>query len=381
MPRPFNTSTVPLVFVFLICSASCEELLSEAYSTRETARETGIVTSYFFCCDIHRAKPLPINLLLLIDDRKTRLERMRKEMAKKFVLLMLLARFTICICAQISSSSLNQDTDSEFNKQSASSSLCFEKYITEPYVRQYESLIDSNFQEYLRHNLPLNSEKALPRLLDLGRHLIGEGSHRHLSSSVTFSIQPDLVSNLSSRLCEVTIIERLPSGVFADPFELGHIVQQGVFKDVSVFGDINLELPSFRSNRSIVEIHLEMDLNKSSGKEIVQDFRIELPLHARYPPLGESGYSEVIFGVPDFLLRCMSLELSPAVQSCLLTRIPSDGDLALNPVVWLIPAGIKAHAKLVSVFTFASALLSAISIIIVSLKQSPPVSGERLKQT
>ncbi|KAJ8435952.1 hypothetical protein Cgig2_023328 [Carnegiea gigantea] len=302
-------------------------------------------------------------------------------MAKKFVLLMLLSRFTICIGAQSSSSSLNQDADSKFNKQSASSSLCFEKYITQPYFRQYESLIDSNFQEYLRHNLPLNSEKAFPRLLDLGRHLIGEGSHRRLSSSVTFSIQPDLVSKLSSRLCEVIIIERLPSGVFADPFELEHIVQQGVFKDVSVLGDINLELPSFRSNQSIVEIHLDMDLNKSSGQEIVQDFRIELPLHARYPPLGESGYSEVIFGVPDLLLRCLSLELSAAAQSCLLTRIPSDVDLALNPVVWLIPAGIKAHAKLVSLVTFASALLSAISIIIVSLKQSRPVSGERLKQT
>ena len=55
------------------------------------------------------------------------------------------------------------------------------------------------------------------------------------------------------------------------------------FKDVSVFGDVNLELPSFRSNRSIVEIHLDMNLNKSSGQEIVQEFRTELPLHARYP--------------------------------------------------------------------------------------------------
>jgi len=52
-----------------------------------------------------------------------------------------------------------------------------------------------------------------------------------------------------------------------------------VFSDVAVFGDTNLELPSFLSNRSAVEIHLVVDPN------ILQeptDVKIELPLHARY---------------------------------------------------------------------------------------------------
>lgn len=295
-------------------------------------------------------------------------------MAEKFVLFVLLAFFSICICIPICSSALNQDNDIELNKQTASSLPCFEKYITESYFRHHESLVDSNFQEFLSQNLPLGSEKVLPRLLDLGRHLIGEGSHRRLSSSIRFSIQPDLISDLSSQFCEIIIIERLPSGVFADPFELEHILQRRVFNDVSVFGDINLELPSFHSNRSIVEVHLDIGLNKTSGQDIVQEFKIELPLHARYARPEEIGYSKVVFGIPDLFLRCKSHEPSPA-QSCLLTRIT--GDPLLDLVVWLIPAGIKAHARLVSLVTFASALLSAISIIFVSLKQSFP----RLKQT
>ena len=52
-----------------------------------------------------------------------------------------------------------------------------------------------------------------------------------------------------------------------------------VFSDIAVFGDTNLELPSFLSNRSAVEIHLVVDPN------ILQDptdIKTELPLHARY---------------------------------------------------------------------------------------------------
>lgn len=55
-----------------------------------------------------------------------------------------------------------------------------------------------------------------------------------------------------------------------------------VFSDAAVFGDSNLELPSFRSNRSVVEIHTEI----SSGEDInsnQMEIKIELPLHARYP--------------------------------------------------------------------------------------------------
>jgi phosphatidylinositol glycan class X len=35
------------------------------------------------------------------------------------------------------------------------------------------------------------------------------------------------LSELLSYSCELIVIERLPSGVFADPFELQHLAQRG----------------------------------------------------------------------------------------------------------------------------------------------------------
>ena len=41
-----------------------------------------------------------------------------------------------------------------------------------------------------------------------------------------------------------------------------------------MFGDTDVEQPSFRSNRSVVEIHVEINGNG--------EISVELPLHARY---------------------------------------------------------------------------------------------------
>ncbi|KAJ8544067.1 hypothetical protein K7X08_025685 [Anisodus acutangulus] len=139
----------------------------------------------------------------------------------------------------------------------------------------------------------------------------------------------------SPKSCEVIIVERLPSGVFADPFELQHLVQRGVFRDAAVFGDTNLELPSFLSNRSLVE------------------------------PLGH-GFSRVEFASPDLFLRC-NVE-GKHVTSCLFpldkqNAKPNDG----HPV-WEVPCGNREHTEIVSAFTFISAVVSALLIIVASLR-------------
>ncbi|KAI7994514.1 hypothetical protein LOK49_LG11G02123 [Camellia lanceoleosa] len=87
----------------------------------------------------------------------------------------------------------------------------------------------------------------------LKRHLIGEGSLRCLSSSIRLSIQPESIAELPRHFCKIIIVERLPSGIFADPFELQHLLQHGVFTDAAVFGETNLELPIVVSNQSVVE--------------------------------------------------------------------------------------------------------------------------------
>ncbi|KAI3940518.1 hypothetical protein MKW98_024925 [Papaver atlanticum] len=123
----------------------------------------------------------------------------------------------------------------KFNNQQCVSSLpCSKKYLSEAYFNKHDILIDSNFQSFLKRDFPLHSCKSLNYLNTvikvpvLHRDLIGEGSHRRLFSSLRISIQPDItLSERPAHFCEAVVIERLPSGVFADPFELQHLVQHG----------------------------------------------------------------------------------------------------------------------------------------------------------
>ncbi|KAL2514519.1 hypothetical protein Fot_28490 [Forsythia ovata] len=92
-------------------------------------------------------------------------------------------------------------------------------------------------------------------------------------------MQGESASKLSAQSCQVIMVERLPYGVFADPFQLQHLVQRGVFSNAAFLGDTNLELPSFRSNRSVVELHMDMGSNVSSGCKDELEVNLGLPLH------------------------------------------------------------------------------------------------------
>lgn len=120
------------------------------------------------------------------------------------------------------------------NNRNGKSFHCFKRYIAEPYFEKYDSLVDSYFQDFLAREVPLGLCEVLqdiikpaPRLSILHRYLIGEGSHRRLSTSIQFDIHQDSISELPDHYCEAIIIEKLPSGVFADPFELQDLLQRG----------------------------------------------------------------------------------------------------------------------------------------------------------
>lgn len=242
----------------------------------------------------------------------------------------------------------------------------FEGFISKAYFEKHETLNDSHFENFIRDEISLASckerQNALPRLISLQRSLIGEGSHRRLSSII------ELEFEVSEGCCGIIVVERLPLGVFADPFELQHLVQRSVFSDVAVFGDTNLELPSFRSNRSLVEIHVELDPDSLSGKSKQLEIKILLPLHARYPPLGH-GFATVKFGTPDIFLSNHK-EGSISTQGCLF--VPADNDIKLEsiPVAWEVPCGSKEHTNTVSIVTFISAVVSALLIVLTSVRHS-----------
>ncbi|XP_039058004.1 uncharacterized protein LOC120201469 [Hibiscus syriacus] len=239
-------------------------------------------------------------------------------------------------------------------------------YIMRSYFDNYENLDDSSFENFMAHELssglcritPENQNRGV-RLSALELFLVGEGSHRQLS---VYQIADwgRSIPELPSHICEVIVIQRLPLGVFADPFELQNLQKP---MEIAVFGDTKLELPSFRSNRSVVEVHIDVASDilfmQNNGMEI----NILLPLHARYQPLNESGYSIVEIGEPDMFMRC-SME---GKQSCLLMSLEDSAKSRISTVKWKIPAGIKAHTGFVPVGTFITASLSTVLIVYASM--------------
>ncbi|KAK0590319.1 hypothetical protein LWI29_025347 [Acer saccharum] len=265
------------------------------------------------------------------------------------------------------------EPNSDYNNFNTNVSCSFKKYLMTTYFEKYENLLGSNFQDFITHELHSRLCDKLPedkrlviRQSVLQRHLIGEGSHRRLSSAIRFDIDPKLVSKLSNKYCEVIFVERLPFGVFADPFELQHLHQRGAFTDVAVFGDTNLELPSFLSNQSVVEVHMKVDLNSLLTHKRGLEILVDLPLHARYPRLDESGYSIVEFGDPDSFMHCW-LEGKLHNQSCLYIPMTDSDESRIGTAVWRIPCGFKEHAGVVSVVTLISAFLSTLLIVLTSI--------------
>uniref|UniRef100_A0A7N0UW35 Phosphatidylinositol-glycan biosynthesis class X protein n=2 Tax=Kalanchoe fedtschenkoi TaxID=63787 RepID=A0A7N0UW35_KALFE len=237
------------------------------------------------------------------------------------------------------------------------------------YFRKYDSVDDLHFETFVEQELSGSSCGALAGDLELmpvlsvsERYLIGEGSHRRLSTTIRLRF-PLAKTQIGS--CEVIFVERLPHGVFADPFELQHLQRRGVFKEASVFGDTNLELPSFLSNRSLVEVHMDVDIASLSNG---MDIKLELPLHGRYQPLDDRGYTDVEFGAPDLFLRCKMHNQGGEGRSCL-SILDEDGSSPRHErITWSLPSGIKAHTGIVSLVTFSSAILSTLSIVFASMR-------------
>ncbi|MCI05929.1 phosphatidylinositol-glycan biosynthesis class X protein-like, partial [Trifolium medium] len=106
------------------------------------------------------------------------------------------------------------------------------QYLMQSYYDRYTSLHDSDFENFMSQEVtsglcPENHNSVL-RLSVLRRNLVGEGSHRRVSTLIKLQTQQlKSSSELLSYSCELIVIERLPSGVFADPFELQHLAQRG----------------------------------------------------------------------------------------------------------------------------------------------------------
>lgn len=79
------------------------------------------------------------------------------------------------------------------------------------------------------------------------------------------------------------------------------------------------------------------------------------------------GFSRVKFGQPDLFL-CCNIEENVANRSCQSSTPMFDREA--NSDVWEIPCGIKEHAGIVSVVTFAVAGIAALLLVSTSVTYS-----------
>ncbi|XBJ11256.1 hypothetical protein VPH35_015987 [Triticum aestivum] len=267
----------------------------------------------------------------------------------KLLAVVLVAASTSIAAAASSPSEQAGSSQKSFNCMPCSMTYVSDAYpgaLTPP-LAQHNNLADVPHSSDLCKGL--TNDLDVPVLLESHRQLVGEGSHRRLVYSMKFGSSKDtLVKFLDGYDANLVIIESLPSGVFVDPFELHHFVERK---------DKNLELPSALSNRSAVEIHFDLKPSTSMNCNLV----MELPLHARYPPLDASGYATVEFGSPDLLLRYRRKVTHP--DSCLWVLQNFDAT-PVEKAAWYMPCGDEAHTGFVSSLAFISALVCSMSIVL-----------------
>lgn len=98
-----------------------------------------------------------------------------------------------------------------------------------------------------------------------------------------------------------------------------------------------------------------------------------------WQPLGH-GFSRVEFASPDLFLRC-NVEGKQHDTSCLFALDEQNAESNDGHPVWAVPCGNRAHTEIVSAFTFISAVVSAILIIIASIRYSDSTASNVLKQS
>lgn len=155
----------------------------------------------------------------------------------------------INLCDILSSFFQDEKQHAETNIIGCLSLPSSQKFFLQSYFKRHDTtLVDSNFEAFLAKEflLPSTSSSSSCKMIQhnnmsdvsgfsiVYRNLNGEGSHRHLVTTIRLDVSSAL-AGLHTRFCKAVVIERLPEGVFADPFELQHLVQRNGMIKIFIF--------------------------------------------------------------------------------------------------------------------------------------------------
>ncbi|XP_029471026.1 phosphatidylinositol-glycan biosynthesis class X protein [Rhinatrema bivittatum] len=204
-------------------------------------------------------------------------------------------------------------------------------------------------------------EAACPEVT-LTREVLNDGFHRDLISKMELGA---IIEHTAD--CRVMIKERLPSGLYVDPYQLASMQQHNV-TEVLILDSIDVEAPEYLSMEHTLFVYAKPD-PKCAGC-----FSAVVPIHIRYhQPSEEREEALVILPSPQLLVRCktdlllemchMHLEDAPCSvrdkTACHWT------DVTFKPVpevVLQVPVGLKQHGFMVCTVTILVTLFCSVMI-------------------
>jgi len=151
----------------------------------------------------------------------------------------------------------------------------------------------------------------------MSRHLIDTGFHRNIETNL---ILDDLTMKmLKKRKCQLMLVEKLPPGLLADPFQIKALEEHGSFK-VSFSTEVDLESPAHMSEALTLRVYLNPQDSKRLSKHLWIISTL-VPVHARYhlPSNNESlTHKSIVILHPSLFSTCASTEnISPDYEcSC-----------------------------------------------------------------
>ncbi len=171
--------------------------------------------------------------------------------------------------------------------------------------------------------------------------------------------------------CQLTVLQPLPAGLYADPYELQNLMStlggnQGTNLQMSafrIFGSIDVEKIESDCNATVLSVSAQIKVSSHKGNSCPDKEQsvLSLPLHARYPvpslqPL--PGAVSLLLGThhqynvadPAFRVECARPAESKA--DCFASAQRSTS-MQLH---WTVPAGGLWHAQFVLVFTAITAV-------------------------
>jgi hypothetical protein len=206
-------------------------------------------------------------------------------------------------------------------------------------------------------------------LQDYQRRLEGSGAHRTLLSVVIISASSSEVESVSES-CRLRLLLRLPSGVFADQYELKGIQRRGGLLGARIHGDVNVERPAFLSANSTVDVQvalLKIADDRSNGSLQAE---VVLPLHARYPLLSFASHSVVHIPMPDLFVSCQDVEgdaIAPPVTDQWQQVSVTEPGTRPGVLGWMVPAGNPEDYSFVARFTAIAALSGVLVVFAASV--------------